>query len=227
MALGLNPTDPVLLVMGGSQGASGINQLLLRALPAFAQSMPQLQFLHITGHDECEKVKAAYTAQGCRAAVRPFLTEMDLALGAATLAINRAGASSLAELSAMKLPAILVPYPYATDDHQFHNARALVRNGAARLITQATATPEILTQTVCEMLQHPEIMSAMRSALQQWHFPAAARDVAGHIFTRLGLPKPAVSAADEDEESVAPLPAPPSFRPWRPARSSLAVGAEP
>ena len=65
-----------------------------------------------------------------------FLTEMDLALGAATLAVNRAGASSLAELAAMRVPAILIPYPYATDDHQFHNARALVRNGAARLITQ-------------------------------------------------------------------------------------------
>jgi UDP-N-acetylglucosamine--N-acetylmuramyl-(pentapeptide) pyrophosphoryl-undecaprenol N-acetylglucosamine transferase len=197
----------------------------LRALPVLAQAAPNLQFLHITGHDECPQVQAAYAAQGRRAAVRPFLTEMDLALGAATLAVNRAGASSLAELAAMRVPAILVPYPYATDDHQFHNARALVRNGAARLITQATATPEGLTQLIIELLEHSEIRTAMQSSLQQWHFPNAARDIAGHIFSRLGLSKPAPPLPEEEEAPAQPLPMP-SFRPWKPVRSQVAVPAE-
>ena len=91
---------------------------------------------------DAEKVTQAYAALKLKAVVHPFFAEMELALGAATAAVCRAGASSLAELAAMRVPAVLVPYPAATDNHQFHNARAFEATGAARLLEQKTATPE-------------------------------------------------------------------------------------
>jgi UDP-N-acetylglucosamine--N-acetylmuramyl-(pentapeptide) pyrophosphoryl-undecaprenol N-acetylglucosamine transferase len=80
---------------------------------------------------DVEKVKAAYDARGFKAVVKPFLAEMDLALGAATAAVSRAGASSLAEIAAMRLPSLLVPYPAAADNHQF-STRARLKRPARR-----------------------------------------------------------------------------------------------
>lgn len=106
MALGLAPDRHTLLVMGGSQGASAINQLLMRCLGELRRDLPELQFLHLTGMNDVEKVATAYREAKARAVVRPFLTEMDLALNAATIAVSRSGASSLAEFAAMRLPAV-------------------------------------------------------------------------------------------------------------------------
>jgi UDP-N-acetylglucosamine--N-acetylmuramyl-(pentapeptide) pyrophosphoryl-undecaprenol N-acetylglucosamine transferase len=193
MALGLEPEKPVLAVMGGSQGASGINRLVKEALPRLTQDAPELQFVHLTGAEDLESVRAAYRAGQRRAAVRPFLTEMELVLGAATLAVNRAGASSLAELAAMQVPSLLIPYPYATDNHQLSNARALARTGAARVMEQASTTAEGLAQAVVELLRNDAERTAMQQALKQWHFPEAAMDIATRIFQHLGLPKPDTS----------------------------------
>ena len=201
MAVGLQPQKPVLLVMGGSQGASGINRLMEGALPDLAAQMPDLQFLHLTGPDDCQKMQAAYAQHGRRAVVRPFLTEMDLALGAATLVVNRAGASSLAELAAMQVPSLLIPYPHATDDHQLFNARALVDTGAARVLLQQETTPAALAAAILSLLNDGVAREQIRAALRQWHFPTAAQDIAGQIFTRLGLPRP---EAVPEETSFAP-----------------------
>src|SRR5262249_53399736 len=109
--LGLNPHRPVLLVMGGSQGANGVNELSLRALPTLARLLPELQFLHLTGPNDEKRAHQAYVDNHLEAVIHPFLDQMEIALGAATVAISRAGASSLAEMAAMRLPAILIPYP--------------------------------------------------------------------------------------------------------------------
>src|ERR1043165_1259008 len=140
--LGFNPKHPLLLVMGGSQGASGINELVVKALPTLAKLAPNLQWFHLAGPKDSEKVKQAYAAVNLKAIVHPFFSGMELALGAASAAISRAGASSLAELAAMRVPSILVPYPAATDDHQLHNARAFARTGAARILEQEGATAD-------------------------------------------------------------------------------------
>jgi UDP-N-acetylglucosamine--N-acetylmuramyl-(pentapeptide) pyrophosphoryl-undecaprenol N-acetylglucosamine transferase len=137
--------------MGGSQGASGINNLILAALPTLAARSPDLQLLHLTGANDFNKVQQAYVAQKLKAVVRPFLTEMELALGAASLAISRSGASSLAELAAVRLPSILFPYPTATDDHQYYNALAFVDSGAAMMFEQFSATPENISHTILEL----------------------------------------------------------------------------
>ena len=188
MALGLRAEQPVLLVMGGSQGASGINNSILAALPNLISRAPDLQFLHLTGANDVEKVQNAYATHHRKAVVRPFLTEMEFALGAATVAISRSGASSLAELAAMKLPAILLPYPAATDNHQFYNALAFVESGAARMVEQASATPEKLSQMIISLLKNPKQCVSMQQALAKWHFAQAAERIADHILAQIHVP---------------------------------------
>jgi UDP-N-acetylglucosamine--N-acetylmuramyl-(pentapeptide) pyrophosphoryl-undecaprenol N-acetylglucosamine transferase len=172
--------------MGGSQGASGINELMLQSLPLLGSRAPDLQLLHLTGPGDTEKVSRAYAASKLRAVVYPFFAEMELALGAATAAVCRAGASSLAELAAMRVPAALVPYPSAMDNHQFHNARAFEATGAARLLEQKSATPATLVQLLLELIEKPSVHEKMRSALAQWHAPHAAEQIAEAMLAPAG-----------------------------------------
>jgi UDP-N-acetylglucosamine--N-acetylmuramyl-(pentapeptide) pyrophosphoryl-undecaprenol N-acetylglucosamine transferase len=208
-ALGLDPALPVLLVMGGSQGATGINNLVIHSLPSFRSAAVcaapaaapgnkqhaaagsstttalrsiDLQFLHITGAGDAERVRRAYAEKNLRAIVLPFLAEMHLALGAASVAVSRAGASSLAELAAMRVPSVLVPFPAATDNHQFFNARAFEATGAARLLEQKNATPESLTGLVSEMISNDASREKMKTALANWHAPKAAEQIAETIL---------------------------------------------
>ena len=126
-ALGLDPARPTLLAFGGSQGAQGLNAALPRAL----SSLPGVQVLHLAGKGKAEAAAAAYRAAGVTADVREYLEDMASAYGAADLVVCRSGASTLAELAAQRAPAILVPYPHATADHQDVNARVFERAGAA------------------------------------------------------------------------------------------------
>ena len=182
VALSLDPSRPVVLVMGGSQGASGVNQLIKQLLPCLGGFASDWQWIHLTGNNDIEIVKQAYAARGARALVRPFAEEMELLMGAATVAISRAGASSLAELAAMRLPAVLIPYPSAADDHQFHNARAFESSGAARLLEQRGATPQQLKQVLCELMQDEAQRQRMQGGLDRWHYPKAAEQIAGAIL---------------------------------------------
>jgi UDP-N-acetylglucosamine--N-acetylmuramyl-(pentapeptide) pyrophosphoryl-undecaprenol N-acetylglucosamine transferase len=168
--------------MGGSQGARKINELMLRAAPALREAVPDLQFLHLTGPEEAGSVRAAYQAQQARAAVHGFLDEMGAALAAADAAVSRAGASSLAELAARQLPAVLIPYPFAADDHQYFNACALARAGAARLLQQQTCTPGQLAGEILRLLRDTSAREAMRQALAAWHWPAAAAEIAERML---------------------------------------------
>ena len=200
-ALGLEPELPTILVMGGSQGASGINELVVKTLPffssrggdahgsAFAQKLRRdrvtrptaagdLQFFHLTGAADVEKVRSAYAKAGARAIIHPFFGEMELALGAATVAVSRSGASSLAELAAVRVASVLIPFPAATDNHQFFNARAFEETGAARLLEQKAATAETLVRLMLELLEDSAVRERMQAALAKWHMPRAAEQIA-------------------------------------------------
>lgn len=187
LALDLDPVRPVILVMGGSQGAKAINELVRQSLPLFARLQPQWQWIHLAGGEDCDPLRAAYASHNFTAMVRPFLGEMDLALGAASAAISRAGASSLAELAAMRLPSVLIPYPAATDNHQFYNARAFEQTGAASLLPQSAATPESLTGFLVKIMEDPAARQRMQQALGQWASPAAAERIASAILKALGI----------------------------------------
>ena len=185
VSLGLQPKRDTLLVMGGSQGAVAINQLLVRCLGDLQSALPEIQFLHLTGAKDFDKVAAAHREAKVRAVVRPFLTEMELALNAATVAVSRSGASSLAEFAALRLPAILIPYPAATDNHQFHNARAFVEAGAARMLGEARATPENLTRLIVELMTNETERRRLASALANWHYPNSAAAIAEAVLRKV------------------------------------------
>jgi UDP-N-acetylglucosamine--N-acetylmuramyl-(pentapeptide) pyrophosphoryl-undecaprenol N-acetylglucosamine transferase len=180
-ALGLEPNRPTILVIGGSQGASGINEMILSALPLLADR--NWQWLHLSGANDFEKINRAYAARGFKALVKPFLAEMDLALGAANVAVSRSGASSLAEIAAMRLPSLLVPYPTAADNHQFFNALAFKKTGAAKLLEQKNSTPEKTAAILTELVENQTARSEMQSALTQWHTPKAAEQIAENILS--------------------------------------------
>jgi len=181
-ALGLDPARPVLLVMGGSQGASGVNDLILGALPMLARHALKWQWLHLTGSLDAARVKQAYARLDLKAVVHPFWSQMDLALGAATACVSRAGASSLAELAAVQLPTLLVPFPAAADNHQWHNARAFEESGAAQLLDQSAASPEKVSRLLCALVEDAAERSRMRAALAGWHAPKAAEQIAERIL---------------------------------------------
>lgn len=184
--LGLADDLPVLLIMGGSQGAEAINRAVLGSLPYLAKLLPKIQFIHLTGNRNSDPIRLAYDTLGLRAVVRPFLTEMEYALGAADLVISRAGASSLAEFSSMELPAILVPYPSAVDDHQRLNARTFVEMGAARCFHQKQLTPSLLTQQLKELLGRPVKLKKMGEAMKQWKSDCATEEVVKRIYEVCG-----------------------------------------
>lgn len=182
VALGLDPSRPVVLVMGGSQGASGVNNMILGALPMLARHAMQWQWLHLAGPSDVEKVRAAYAKLQLKAVVHPFLAQMDLALGAATACVSRAGASSLAEIAALRLPSLLIPFPAAADNHQWHNARAFEETGAAELLEQKDATPEKVCTLLRELMDDPGERATIKASLASWHAPKAAERIAEKIL---------------------------------------------
>jgi UDP-N-acetylglucosamine--N-acetylmuramyl-(pentapeptide) pyrophosphoryl-undecaprenol N-acetylglucosamine transferase len=125
------------LVFGGSQGAHAINMAMVEAAARLATGGPHLRVTHQTGERDVDMVRAGYRQAGLQADVEPFLYDMGRQLGAADLIVCRAGATTLAELTAAGKPAILVPLPTATDDHQRRNAEALAASGAAEVLLQS------------------------------------------------------------------------------------------
>ena len=136
MELGLDPGRPVMAVMGGSQGATGLNRAFAAALPAIMARWPGLQFVHLCGHRDRDAMREAHARAGARSVVEAFSGRVEVILGAATIALARSGASTMAELAATGVASILVPFPAAVDDHQRLNAAAFERAGAARMLEQ-------------------------------------------------------------------------------------------
>jgi len=163
-----------LLVFGGSQGAHRINQAMIQAAPLLAAHQPGLCLVHQTGEADCSEVTQAYAQVGLQAEVQPFLHDMAERYRWADLVLCRAGASTLAELTTCGKPAILVPYPYAAEDHQRHNAMALQRQGAAQIILDADLTGTRLYEVLEPLLGQPEILHQQAASSRRLGQPQAA-----------------------------------------------------
>ena len=180
-----NFTDdkPIVLISGGSRGARSINNAMIDVLKSAAQKN-SAQFLHVTGKGEfdavIEKLSGVLDAPNIK--VVPYLYNMPTAMAMANLAIFRAGATGLAELTARGIPAILIPYPFAAENHQEFNARALVEAGAARMILNKDLTAEILLATIDELLSSPEKLKSMAAASLSLGKPNAADEIADLIL---------------------------------------------
>ena len=168
-----------LLVTGGSQGALAFNTVVPEAVRRLPEVLRRrLEIVQQVRGDALDAVAAAYEACGVTAHLAGFLDDMPERLAQAHLAICRAGASTIAELAAAGRPAILVPYPFATDDHQTANARALVEAGAAWLMPESALTTESLAERLNALLAAPAVLDrAARCAATLAH-PDAARHLA-------------------------------------------------
>lgn len=193
-ALPARPAGPVreILGFGGSRGARALNEAWIGALPLLAD-VPA-RFVIQTGPADAERVAAAAAASGARAEVLPFLDDMPRRLGAADLVVARAGATTVAELTAAGRAALLVPFPQAANDHQLANARALAARGAALLVEQRELTPDRLAALVRELVADPARVDAMGRAARALGRPDAAARVADLAEELLGVRAPREAA---------------------------------
>jgi UDP-N-acetylglucosamine--N-acetylmuramyl-(pentapeptide) pyrophosphoryl-undecaprenol N-acetylglucosamine transferase len=166
-----------LLITGGSQGARAINEAMISMLPLLNDEKEWLSFTHQTGAQDYDKVRANYLELGLRAEVKPFIEKMVDEFARADLVICRAGATTVAELAAAGKPALMIPFPFAADDHQRKNAEAVERAGGGRMILQAELTPERLTQELLWLVRDPQQLVRMAEASKKLGHPDAARRV--------------------------------------------------
>jgi len=171
-----------LLIFGGSQGARAINEAMMAALSRLKELPIELRIKHQTGAADFEKVKAAYDAASWseRGDVRSYIDNMMADFAEADLVLCRAGATTTAELIAAGKASIMVPFPFAADDHQRKNAEALEAAGAARMILQQDLSGERLATEIAKLVQAPEELNRMEEAsgkLAHGDAAAAAVDI--------------------------------------------------
>jgi UDP-N-acetylglucosamine--N-acetylmuramyl-(pentapeptide) pyrophosphoryl-undecaprenol N-acetylglucosamine transferase len=177
--LGLREDLTTLLVMGGSQGASGINQAMIKSLPMLRDTA--LQVIHLSGARDERLVADNYRREHIPAYVAAFHHRMEEVYSAADFALARSGAASLAELAFFALPGILVPFPYAADDHQTRNADIFARAGGAVVLKESELTPELLSQRIREMIARPNHLRQMSEKSTR----LAPQDAAGRIVATI------------------------------------------
>lgn len=166
-----------LLVLGGSLGAQALNELMPEAVADLLQQ-GQIQVRHQTGEKHLAATEALYRARNANAEVTAFIENMAEALAWADLVVCRAGALTVAELSAVGVASILVPFPFAIDDHQTANAEWLVNQGAAELYQQKILTADMLQKRLMDFIAHPELLAKMAEAARNAAKPHAAEQCA-------------------------------------------------
>jgi UDP-N-acetylglucosamine--N-acetylmuramyl-(pentapeptide) pyrophosphoryl-undecaprenol N-acetylglucosamine transferase len=172
------PDQPfTVLITGGSQGAHHLNMEVLAALAELSDLKDQLQFLHLTGEADREEVAKGFERAGFAAQVAAFSPEMPELMARAHLIVCRAGASTLAELAAVGRAALLVPYPFAANNHQEFNARFLAEAGAAELILNKDFTAAVFAGKIKEILAQPGTLKRMEAAARRLARPEAAKEI--------------------------------------------------
>lgn len=183
---GLDPAKKTLLIMGGSQGARGVNHALQASLPVLDRAATQLIWL--TGREDAAEVRAAVAGSGHLAFVAPFHSRLELAYAVADVCIARSGASSLAELAHFGVATILIPLPTAAEDHQTKNAEVFARQEAAVHLRQADATAENLGGLVRDLLTDDPRRQALAARLHALGVSDTAEQVAAVIEATGRLP---------------------------------------
>ena len=211
-AFGLEPDRRTLFVFGGSQGARRINQAVVAAT-AHWPDPAAVQVLHACGRRDEADVRAAWAGadpdgRGLLVRIVPFVDRMDLAYAAADLAMTRAGAITVAELTAAAMPAVMVPLPHATADHQAANARSVATGGGAVVVEDAALDGPAVVAAAAPLLADAERLAAMAVAMRAQAHPAAAEELAALVVEATGratreeyLAQVAAAAAPVDREA--------------------------
>jgi UDP-N-acetylglucosamine--N-acetylmuramyl-(pentapeptide) pyrophosphoryl-undecaprenol N-acetylglucosamine transferase len=197
------------LVLGGSQGARKLNEDLPRALAQAGVADRNLEVVHQTGEAMREEVEAIYRELGIRARVVTFIEEIARAYANAALVVARAGATTLAELCAIGRPSILIPFPFAADDHQAKNADALEAQGASICIRESDLEVDSLAALIAGLLDDPAKRRAMARAAREHGRPDAAAAIVDDMMGWIGGLEPS------GESTPAPENDPPSGMHYR------------
>lgn len=147
-----------LFVFGGSQGAHAINTAMIAALPHLADLSGRLEICHQTGEKDCAEVRAAYGKSGIPSTVQPFISDMAAEYHTADLIICRAGATTIAEVTACGKACLFIPFPHAVDDHQRRNAEALLKKQACFMLLERELSHERLAAMIRELINNPETL---------------------------------------------------------------------
>ncbi len=178
--LGLNPKKATVLIVGGSRGAEVINQNALKMLP-YLKKLSKAQFVYVTGQGYYDRVVESVKKTGGNGLdniiIKPYLEEMPLALSAADLIISRAGATTLAEITVLGIPSILIPSPNVTNNHQYLNAQVLSEAGAAELINEKDLTPSLLRDKITGLIENKKILYEMSLCTERLSYPDSSRTI--------------------------------------------------
>ena len=176
--------DFTILVTGGSQGAASINQAFIEAIKLMdpLNHLDRIHIIHQTGLAQERQIRQAYGKLKVRSTVQAFFHDMPAIQSTASLVITRAGAGTLSELSAKGVPAILVPFPHAADDHQTFNAKIMADKGAAILIADKDLTGVLLKESIQNLMAAPEKLKKMGMAFKQLAMPDADKIIATAIL---------------------------------------------
>jgi len=180
---------PRVLILGGSQGAHAINVAMVAAAPELVRRLPGLEIVHQAGERDLAFVRESYQRAGLAARAESFLDPVAREMTSADLVICRAGATTLAELAAARRPAVLVPFPGATDDHQRKNARVLVEAGAAVLLDERDLTGDSLAAVAADLLGDAPRRAAMSRSIARFATPDAAARIVDRLLAVAGRPE--------------------------------------
>ena len=172
------------LVVGGSQGAHNINMSVIEAL-GHLENKHQFEFVHQTGVQDAAMVKDAYEVHGVKGIVKAFYDDMGWQYKQADLVICRSGATTVAELTAMGKPAIFIPFPHATDNHQYLNARSLAEAGAAEMIQERDLNGQGLAQKIQYYAQNRNNLASMAKKAKEFGHPEAAKKIVQDCYDLL------------------------------------------
>lgn len=163
-----------LLITGGSLGSRTLNQAARQSWPLFHKSRLPIRIVHQTGAPAYEQLREEFAKSGLDGEIAPFIANMPEAFAAADLIVCRSGAGTVSELAAAGRPAILVPFPFAADDHQTRNAEAMERGGAARLVRDSGMNGEKLFDAVAALANAETALERMAAAARKFAKPGAA-----------------------------------------------------
>lgn len=178
-----------ILVFGGSAGAHSVNVAMSEALPLLASVKETLSITHQTGEKDLPEVQAAYEAQHVTGKVVPFIENMAAAYHQADLVVCRAGATTIAEVTACGKPCIFIPYPHAVDDHQRLNAEALLKKGAGFMLLERELSGESLAQLILELMNDPRQLQAAGEQARSLARPDAAKGIVDEMMKELEIKK--------------------------------------
>lgn len=179
--------SPRILVLGGSQGARSINYAMPEAIKRLSSEI-NIEVVHQTGEPDHEEICQMYKENELSPEIFPFIKDMAQAYDWADLVIGRSGAMTVSELSATGMPSILIPYPHATDNHQWFNAQFIAKKGGAEVILDKDLKLEILVKTIKKIFSHERVLSDMAEATYDETFVNATQNIAQFCYKMIEQP---------------------------------------